>query len=145
MAAWEFTPARSRLITKFDTAIRLLRTNKNEPVRGIAHYTHYTGVNDQRIIVTQPYSITAAEVLEDLTLFDGSCPEVIDASEWGFHYPHEAKLFILKFPAGYGEAMERQEKELRRIENEKYCWKTKREIDPQQEADNAYAWAEAND
>jgi len=145
MAAWEFTPARSRLITKFDTAIGLLRTKKNEFVRGIAHHTHYAGVNDQQIIVTQPYSITAAEILEDLTFLDDSCPEVIDASEWGFHYPHEAKLFILKFPAGYRKAMERHEKELCRIENEKHCWKTERETDPQQEADNAYAWAEADD
>jgi hypothetical protein len=145
MAAWQFAPDRRRMGAKFAAAVSLIQTKKDGAVRGLDHCTYYTGANDQRIIVTQPYGVTAAEVLEDLTLLDGSCPEVIDASEWGFHYPHEAKLFILKFPAGYREAMERHEKEMRRVEHEKLFGKTEVETDPEREADNMYAWADAND
>lgn len=144
MTAWQLGPDRMRLGARLAAAIFTLRTKKNEPVCGLDHCTHYTGTNDQRIIVTQPYGVTAAELQEDLTLFDGACPEVIDASEWGFHYPHEAKLFILKFPFDFQEAMQRHEKTARRMEIEKSFRALETDPAPEYDEDDIYAGAEAD-
>ena len=119
MAGWQFVPDRLRMRAKLAKAIRLFRTKDNECVRGLDHCTYYTGANDQRIIVTQPYDASASEIVEDLTLHDGIRPEVIDATEWGFYYPDKAGLFILKFPFGFLKAMQDYEKALRRAEIEK--------------------------
>ena len=118
MAVWQFSADRLRLGCKLAAAIRLFRTKEDKEVRGFDHCTYYTGENDRRIIVTQPYISSPSEIAQDLTLDNGVCPEVIDASEWGFYYPERAKLFIVKFSFGFREAMDNFEKNLRRAEIE---------------------------
>jgi len=113
MAAWQFTPDRRRLGCKLAEAIRLFRS-----VRGFDHCSYYTGENDQRIIVTQPYGSSASEIIQDLTLSNGVCPEVIDATEWAFYYPEHASLFIVRFPSNFQKAMQDFEAALRRAKIE---------------------------
>lgn len=119
MAAWGFSPDRLRLGCKLREAVSMFRTEKDACVRGFDHCTYYTGPNDQRVIVSQPYNCFADEISQDLSLHDGICPEVIDASDWGFYFPTEADLFIVKFPFGFSKAMDQFEQKLRRAENEK--------------------------
>ena len=118
MAAWQFAPDRLRLGSKLANAIRLFRTNKDDNrVRGLDHCTHYTGENDQRILVTQPYGSLPLEIAQDLTLHTGIRLEVIVATEWAFHNP-DANLFILKFPAHFQKSMQDFEKKLERAKIE---------------------------
>ncbi|HEV2694480.1 MAG TPA: hypothetical protein VG347_16420 [Verrucomicrobiae bacterium] len=120
MAAWQFTPERGRRGSKLAAAIRLFKTEAENIVRGFDHCTHYTGENDQRIIVTQPYGVFPAEIVQDLTLSKDVCPEVIDATEWAFYYPEHARLFIVKFPSDFQKAMQKFEKELHRAKIDKF-------------------------
>jgi hypothetical protein len=119
MSAWGLGPDRLRLGYKLRESIRLFRMENDSSVRGFDHCTYYTGPNDQRIIVSQPYNCSADEIKQDLTLHNGVSPEVIDASEWGFYFPTSAGLFIVKFPFGFREAMISFEKALRRAEVDK--------------------------
>jgi len=106
MAAWQFAPDRLRLGGKLNVAIDQFRTKDGTCPRGFDHCTYYTGVNDQRIIVTQPYHMACSAILQDLTLDNGVCPEIIDATEWAFYYPGRANLHIVKFPFGFAKAMQ---------------------------------------
>jgi len=115
---WGFGPDRLRLGSKLGDAIKMFETKRGDYVRGFDHCTYYTGENDQRIIVTQPYCCRAGDIKRDLTLNNGIRPEVIDASEWGFHYPGRAELFIVKFPFGFLKAMDNYKKMFRRAELE---------------------------
>lgn len=117
-AAWKLGPDRLRLGAKLEQAIRRFTPKGKKWVHGFDHCTCYTGENDQRVIVTQPYNVSVSEIAQDLTLDNGICPEVINATEWGFHNPGQAKLFIVKFPFGFREAMDNFEKNLRRAEIE---------------------------
>lgn len=119
MEAWQLAPDRRRLGYKLGDAIRRFKGRDDDGVRGFDHQTFYTGENDQRIIVTQPYGVSASEILHDLTLDDVVCPEVIDATEWAFYFPGQAGCFIVKFPFGFKKAMEGYEKKLQRAEIEK--------------------------
>jgi hypothetical protein len=116
MEVWNFMPDRLRLGYKMSEAVRLFTTMQGECVQGFDHCTFYTGPNDQRIIVTQPYNAFAMEIQVDLTLDNGICPEVIDATEWAFYYPGEAGLFIVKFPFGFTKEMADFEKRRKRTE-----------------------------
>ena len=119
MAAWNFGPDRVRLGYKLSEALRVFTTKEGECVRGFDHCTFYSGPNDQRVIVTQPYNSFASEILQDLTFDNGICPEVIDATEWAFYYPGEARLFIVKFPFEFEKEMKNFEKRMKRAELEK--------------------------
>ena len=117
--AWQLAPDRRRLGCKLGEAVRQFTGHDDDGVRGFDHCTYYTGENDQRIVVTQPYGVLASKILHDLTLDDGVCPKVIDATEWAFYFPGKAGCFIVKFPFGFEKAMGSYEKKLRRIEIEK--------------------------
>jgi hypothetical protein len=125
MAAWQLTPDRGRLSGRLDNAIRLFKTEAENIVRGFEHRSYYTGENDRRVIVTQPYGAFPSEIVQDLTLSKGVCPEVIDATEWAFYYPEHAGLFIVKFPSGFQKAMQDFEKELRQAKNNERAFKTR--------------------
>lgn len=118
MAAWQFAPDRLRLGRKLADTLRTFRTKDHKGVRGFDHCTFYSGLHDQRIIVTQPYGALASDVKHDLTLDEGICPNVIDATEWAFYYPAHASLFIVKFPFGFKEAMDDFQRKLERAERE---------------------------
>lgn len=100
VAAWGFGKDRLRLAVKLRDAIGL-------QVRGFDHCSFYTGHNDQRIIVTQPYGDFEQELRRSLTLGEGAAPEVVNATEWAFYYPGEAQLLILKFPPLYAKSLEK--------------------------------------
>jgi hypothetical protein len=114
MGAWQLAPDRLRLGCKLSDAIRLFRTKNDTCVRGFDHCSYYTGQNDQRVIVTQPYDSTPAEIQQDLTFGAGLHPEVIDATGWGFYYPGKSNMFVVKFPRDFIKAMETFKKQMRR-------------------------------
>jgi hypothetical protein len=107
MAAWRLTPDRRGMSGRVLTAIQAYRTIDGSPIAGFDHCTNYTGADDQRVTVTQPYDISCSILKSGLALNNDACPEIIDASEWAFYYPGRAKLFIIKFPNGYAEALEK--------------------------------------
>src|SRR6185369_17490798 len=80
MSAWGFGPDRLKLGYKLSEAIRVFRTEGDARVRGFDHCSYYTGANDRRIIVSQPYNCFVADITQDLTLHNDIYPEVIDAS-----------------------------------------------------------------
>jgi hypothetical protein len=106
MNAWQFTPDRLRLGSRLCEAIEQFRKRDGKSVQGFDHCTFYTGADDQRIIVTQPYDASCSDFRRDLILDKGICPEIIEATEWAFYYPGRADLFIIKFPFGYAKALE---------------------------------------
>jgi hypothetical protein len=119
MAAWQLMPDRLRLGAKLCNSIELFRTRDDRLVSGIEHYSFYTGLHDQRIIVTQPYGVSKSDIESDLTLDKGICPEIIDATPWAFYHPGRADLFIIKFPFAFDKAMESFRRNLDRAECEK--------------------------
>lgn len=120
MVAWNFAPDRLRLGAKLCNTIESFRTREDNQVRGFDHEKFYTGIHDQRIIVTQPYDILRSEIETDLTLNDGIHPEVIDATEWAFYNPGRAGLFIVEFPYGFEKAMVAFKKKIDREEIEAF-------------------------
>ena len=114
MTAWRFMPDRLKLSHRLRHVVERFERKDGERVEGFDHCSYYTGENDQRIIVSQPYGFTATEIHDGLTLDKGISPEVIDATEWAFYYPGRANLFILKFPFGFKKAMEQYQKKAQR-------------------------------
>jgi|GEM_PF-5938096 hypothetical protein len=94
--AWQFRPDRLRLGYR----LQLLLNG----VPGFDHCEYFTGANDQRVIVTQPYGDYEAELTRGLTLSVDMAPEIIVATEWAFYYPAHANLIIIKFPINYDKA-----------------------------------------
>ena len=101
MVAWGLTKDRLRLSYKLEGRLSLLNHRG-----GLDHCKHYTGDCDQRVIVTQPYGDVATQLKADFTLYNGVCPEVIEASEWGYYFPGHASLVILIFPADYAKSLD---------------------------------------
>lgn len=130
MVAWQLMPDRLRLGAKLCGAIDLFRTRDGGLVRGFEHHSFFTGFHDQRIIVTQPYGASKSEIESDLTLDNGVCPEIIDATPWAFYYPGSAGLFVIKFPFAFDKALESFRRDLDRAEREK----TIRWIEPPMES-----------
>jgi len=104
-AAWQLAPDRLRMASHLAAAIANHNTEENKRVEGLDHCSYYTGVNDQRVIVTQPYGNFMFELKQGLTLDNAMSPEVILATEWAFYYPGPFELIILKFPDNYARAL----------------------------------------
>jgi len=104
-AAWQLAPDRLRMASHLAAAIANHNTEENTRVEGLDHCSYYTGVNDQRVIVTQPYGNFMFELKQGLTLDNAMSPEVILATEWAFYYPGPFELIILKFPDNYAKAL----------------------------------------
>src|ERR1700735_3858501 len=101
MAAWQFGPDRRRLACRLKENVRI-RPDRN--ISGFDHCTFYTGANDRRIVVTQPYGNDEAALKAGLALDEKMSPEIIVATDWAFYFPGHADLIIIKFPFGYAEA-----------------------------------------
>lgn len=99
MAAWHLAPDRLKIAARLHVALQ-------DCVRGLDHCSYYTGADDECIIVTQPYDDCFESLKIGLRLGNKMAPEIIRATEWGFHFPDNAYLFILKFPHGYLEELE---------------------------------------
>jgi hypothetical protein len=104
-AAWQLAPDRLRMASRLAAAITNHKIEENKRVEGLEHRSYYTGVNDQRVIVTQPYGNFTVELKQCLTLDNAMSPEVILATEWAFYYPGPNDLIVLKFPYNYAKAL----------------------------------------
>lgn len=105
MVEWGFTTDQEGLGFQLRSQIGLIGTTDIKAIARFDHCTYYTGANDERVIVTQPYGDFFAHFQANLTLDDGVAPEIIVATEWAFYYPGRADLIILKFPDKYAEAL----------------------------------------
>jgi hypothetical protein len=99
MAAWQFSKRGCRPGYRLYDSIC-----HNLP--GFDHVSFYTGTDGQAVIVTQPYKVQLPDLRRALTLDQGICPDIIEATDWTFHYPGRTKLIIIKFTTGYGRAVE---------------------------------------
>jgi hypothetical protein len=105
MAAWKLQPDRLRLSERLAGVIKCLPSKTGGTINDIEHCSYYTGANDQRVIVTQPYAIIDNGLRRDLWSNEKMVPEIIVATEWAFYYPGHAALIILKFPSDYKKAL----------------------------------------
>lgn len=105
MAAWALAPDRMNLGDRLKAQLHRRAGGK---LHGLDHPSLYTGQDDQRVIVCQPYGIEAADLAAALALAKLR-PEVIQADEWAFYYPGRARLFVIKFPKGYAAALAKME------------------------------------
>ena len=105
MAAWQFTAGRGRRGEVLRDAIKQFKKKDGSSIAGFDHCSFYTGENNERVIVTQPYGIDVRQLRKDLTLHNGIAPEIIDATEWAFYYPGKADLVIVKCPNDYGRSL----------------------------------------
>ena len=145
MADWQLMPDRRGLSGKLERAIHFFSMRIQRPIVGMVKCRFYTGVYDQRVITAQPYNPLLSDIESGLTLDDGLCPQIIEAPEWSFHYPAHTGLFILKFPAGYAEAMEKFERAIRRAENEETCWCRQQSNELESEGEPSECWKYAED
>jgi hypothetical protein len=105
MAAWQFTSDRGGRAKHLRYSIRRFKKKDGSFIEGFDHCSFYTGANNERVIVTQPYGIDFKQLRIDLTLHKGIAPEIIDATEWAFYYPGKAYLVIVKCPNDYGRSL----------------------------------------
>jgi hypothetical protein len=103
--AWHLAPDRKKRTEHLHDKLCRLYAETRERLSGLDHCTYYTGLHNQRVIVTQPYgeplAYIEAELKRGLTLDDRMSPQVIPATEWAFYYPGHANLIILSFPFRY--------------------------------------------
>jgi len=107
MAAWGFTRDRLKLGWRLRQVIVSGTFPGGDVAAGFDHCSYYTGANDDRVIVTQPYGDFEEKLRIGLRLDDSMVPEVIAATKWAFYSPGHSQLTltILKFPWNYGAAL----------------------------------------
>jgi hypothetical protein len=106
MAAWRFNrPDRRRRATKRREWLAMLAFD---------HRVYYHDTNDLPIIVTQPYNPQFVDTPRRLTFENGSFAEIVEASEWAFHAPGKAALFIIRFSADFNVGLDRFNNEITR-------------------------------
>jgi len=130
MAAWRFGPAHHRDVATLGEFIR-------NP--GFDHCKFYLDEDGRRIVVSQPYNPPYPDIERSLT-FDEDCRvEIILAPEWGFHYPVNADLFMVRFSPDFERALDRYKRKIWRLEFEASV--TYFSCDPGEPKD-PYRWAD---
>lgn len=104
MAAWKLAPDRMKLGARLEARLHRRAGGK---LLSLSHVSRYTGADDQRVIVSQPYGFDAVELASALDIGAELTPTVIEADEWAFYYPGRARLIVIAFPLGYAKALAR--------------------------------------